>query len=1086
MGWLSPFGLLLFVALVASGTPDEENEQDRQPYWRCWTAEEIAEYTAAAWGDDPWSAPPQPTWETPAASTSSSSSSWCPLPLTPTFSSTGTSSGVSDSSGGPTTQWDLDISWAVQRDELRAPTVHGGYLDLPPIPEDIPIPFGSQPPESEELTVNGEGHEYPGRLFDICQTLVLYSFLVVCTYLARLAEFLDFFADLEEDIVCLDVILPLSFEAVSVEELIDGIMLTGLFVVAFVNVLKQKPAHGLKTIRLLLLWTLMMPMLNVLLELQKKSATRNPLRLKSLGVTCTMMGNAPSRLLPFMVIAFRLGPGCLHADNQTPPPRRGAPDLGGMGPKRQARKAARMKAYAEGTWRPVWLLDYVKGKQARDELRTRDSATVLADMDPKALAVFLGHQTGAESDVPEPALSARQHAANIATEPDPWANHEWHTSWWSFSVQNQSEEPADSSTQWSGNGAWGENNWYSWDASSSTWSWNWSSWSSSTSTTSSSTWPSLLPNEGLLPTVRPAEPDTVMLMQMTGAERASLQEAGVNRAGVDSIEQLLEMGSLVLKLYTWCSYDASKHVATCQYNVYRDRSWHNINCSTGYVGMSPCLWSTSSDTCVRDCNLENVIERLGRTVMPANTSRLSRTWQVPPLMFPTLIAVLSPVRELLIVGLPARAAGPELPQATKLLPRVDLHVAPEMLVLCLRLETQWGMLAVVPQLVGCHMKKNVPLKGSFLVIRDAVNRELVHATSADVVELLHRLIARQRRLQHLARLTGIAIEETLTWIQVPAGALAFNAPSMEQTLWSRDKQLHFFNLASHPLLRRFGRVFPSSLRTLWWDSGGEAGDIMLELSMPKMEVHYLGDYGLRKTIKTCISYKLMSLHRLRTCQRSPRLVLFQHDIVFVIGVVRSSLARLQYYNYRVVVPVQNAVAAVILLQNVLIQLLPTILRTVNLMLKLEVLDEVQVLILRKKNAGTHEVRKSFRWCLLKSPRSARWCPGGPAKVAVESSGHARHLEALPSEPEAEAAVDVLLCSGEVHKALRLPGSKTVGELLTMAGVEASPWQPFAPSPGARDATGARVGHEVPLHTLTNLSEKNQSLELHVFRESAFR
>lgn len=98
--------------------------------------------------------------------------------------------------------------------------------------------------------------------------------------------------------------------------------------------------------------------------------------------------------------------------------------------------------------------------------------------------------------------------------------------------------------------------------------------------------------------------------------------------------------------------------------------------------------------------------------------------------------------------------------------------------------------------------------------------------------------------------------------------------------------------------------------------------------------------------------------------------------------------------------------------------------------------------------------------------------------------HARHLEALPSEPE--AAVDVLLCSGEVHKALRLPGSKTVGELLTMAGVEASPWQPFASSPGARDATGARVGHEVPLHTLTKLSEKNQSLELHVFRDSAFR
>ena len=66
-------------------------------------------------------------------------------------------------------------------------------------------------------------------------------------------------------------------------------------------------------------------------------------------------------------------------------------------------------------------------------------------------------------------------------------------------------------------------------------------WPSTTSTTSSSTAPTL-PNAGLFPEVREVTglPDENMLMQLTGAERRRLQEAGVPNNMIQRLENLFE------------------------------------------------------------------------------------------------------------------------------------------------------------------------------------------------------------------------------------------------------------------------------------------------------------------------------------------------------------------------------------------------------------------------------------------------------------------------------------------------------------------------------------------------------------------
>ena len=70
------------------------------------------------------------------------------------------------------------------------------------------------------------------------------------------------------------------------------------------------------------------------------------------------------------------------------------------------------------------------------------------------------------------------------------------------------------------------------------------------------------------------------------------------------------------------------------------------------------------------------------------------------------------------------------------------------------------------------------------LIRDEVNRALVHGSQADVQDLIRRLVDRQRRLRHLDQLLGEAIEE-LGWLQPGQHAVPLNAASFDAQIWAR-------------------------------------------------------------------------------------------------------------------------------------------------------------------------------------------------------------------------------------------------------------------------------------------------------------
>ena len=69
------------------------------------------------------------------------------------------------------------------------------------------------------------------------------------------------------------------------------------------------------------------------------------------------------------------------------------------------------------------------------------------------------------------------------------------------------------------------------------------------------------------------------------------------------------------------------------------------------------------------------------------------------------------------------------------------------------------------------------------IVRDMVNVNLIHGGMTDTVQLIRMLLARQRRLHHMDRLLGDAIEEALTWLQVPLGSEALNAATYEARIW---------------------------------------------------------------------------------------------------------------------------------------------------------------------------------------------------------------------------------------------------------------------------------------------------------------
>ena len=69
------------------------------------------------------------------------------------------------------------------------------------------------------------------------------------------------------------------------------------------------------------------------------------------------------------------------------------------------------------------------------------------------------------------------------------------------------------------------------------------------------------------------------------------------------------------------------------------------------------------------------------------------------------------------------------------------------------------------------------------IVRDAVNVNLVHGGTTDVVQFIHLMLARQRRLRHMDRLTADAVTEALNWLQVPLQSEAMNAATYDARIW---------------------------------------------------------------------------------------------------------------------------------------------------------------------------------------------------------------------------------------------------------------------------------------------------------------
>ncbi|CAE7941614.1 adkA [Symbiodinium sp. KB8] len=74
------------------------------------------------------------------------------------------------------------------------------------------------------------------------------------------------------------------------------------------------------------------------------------------------------------------------------------------------------------------------------------------------------------------------------------------------------------------------------------------------------------------------------------------------------------------------------------------------------------------------------------------------------------------------------------------------------------------------------------------VVRDVVGREILMGGEADLVEVLHRLLARARLLLRYQQNLALAIEEALGWFQTPPAAVPFNAATMETQIWRTVSQ----------------------------------------------------------------------------------------------------------------------------------------------------------------------------------------------------------------------------------------------------------------------------------------------------------
>ena len=90
------------------------------------------------------------------------------------------------------------------------------------------------------------------------------------------------------------------------------------------------------------------------------------------------------------------------------------------------------------------------------------------------------------------------------------------------------------------------------------------------------------------------------------------------------------------------------------------------------------------------------------------------------------------------------------------------------------------------------------------VVRDTVNRMAVLASHGDRVQLLQRLLMRQRYLHHELRLLTEAMDELSWWGGPPVTSVSFNAAAMERRVWhSIGREAQFGSSQSSSSTSRF-------------------------------------------------------------------------------------------------------------------------------------------------------------------------------------------------------------------------------------------------------------------------------------------
>ncbi|CAE7358653.1 pol [Symbiodinium sp. CCMP2592] len=250
---------------------------------------------------------------------------------------------------------------------------------------------------------------------------------------------------------------------------------------------------------------------------------------------------------------------------------------GGGGMQRWLKNQRRMREYFRGQWRPAWLVQYARDKAGRQQQLSSNATTSTPSYDAPSMESggTNGQTTSSPSNDPTVLSTSDEQTTSWSWTWTGWGTWTWQqwSTWdgWSWTTEttttrsrcSTSSSPASlavdaptmvpslatSSTSFSASCTTTTSHSWSADSVFGTSCWN---AESTTSTSTLSTTLPLPPNFGLFPDVHPvgssvfvptvveeSEEDSDDDLQLTNAERRSLEERGVTRSMIDRLENLM-------------------------------------------------------------------------------------------------------------------------------------------------------------------------------------------------------------------------------------------------------------------------------------------------------------------------------------------------------------------------------------------------------------------------------------------------------------------------------------------------------------------------------------------------------------------